>query len=185
MLLSELLKTSTANYHDEIEGKLASKKLFDGTFTDQDYYKMLQVNHLFLEVYEKDIRDLLSENDLHNFVQTNLDKLSLIEKDLNELSLSKLNISKKANLQNRAEAIGALYVIEGSMLGGNVIAKTLKKYPDLADQKFNYFGHYGENLGQSWKTFVSYINEEFTNEEQQKQVLEGAKKAYEDLISFA
>ncbi len=128
MLLSELLKTSTANYHDEIEGKLASKKLFDGTFTDQDYYKMLQVNHLFLEVYEKDIRDLLSENDLHNFVQTN---------------------------------------------------------PDLADQKFNYFGHYGENLGQSWKTFVSYINEEFTNEEQQKQVLEGAKKAYEDLISFA
>ena len=185
MLVSDLLKENTAKYHDEIEGKLAPKKLFDGTFTEQDYYKMLQVNHQFLKVYESDIRNLLSENDLHNFSQTNLDKLSLIEKDLNELNLSELNFSKTANLGERAEAIGALYVIEGSMLGGNVIAKTLKKYPDLADQKFNYFGHYGENLGQSWKTFVSYINQEFTTEEQQNKVLIGAKKAYEDLISFA
>lgn len=184
-MLSNYLKEKTANYHNEIEAKLESNKLFDGTFSDENYYKMLQVNHQFLKVYENAIKDFLTTKDIDVLAQTNFDKTALIEKDLQELNLNNLAFETEANLSNRAEAFGALYVIEGSMLGGNVIAKTLKKYPNLEHKSFNYFGHYGENLGQSWKTFLAYINEEFTTEEELNQAFEGAKKAYEDLISFA
>lgn len=56
-MLSNYLKEKTANYHNEIEAKLESNKLFDGTFSDENYYKMLQVNHQFLKVYENAIKD--------------------------------------------------------------------------------------------------------------------------------
>ena len=184
-MLSNYLKEKTATYHTEIESKLESNKLFDGTFSDENYYKMLQVNHLFLKVYEQNIVHYLSDKDIENLASTNFQKLPLIEKDLIELNLAQLNTNTSVTINNRAEAFGALYVIEGSMLGGNVIAKTLKKYPNLEHKNFNYFGHYGENLGVSWKAFVHYINEEFVTEDQQNQVLNGAKKAYEILISFA
>ena len=49
-MLSNYLKEKTATYHTEIESKLESNKLFDGTFSDENYYKMLQVNHQFLKV---------------------------------------------------------------------------------------------------------------------------------------
>ena len=184
-MLTNNLKEKTANFHDEIESKLESKKLFEGTFSDENYYKMLQVNHLFLKEYAEKIKRLLAVKDLGILHQTNFDKCRLIEKDLTELNLTELEAQNASELEDRAEAFGALYVIEGSMLGGNVIAKTLKKYPNLKDKSFNYFGHYGEKLGQSWKTFLRYINEEFTTEKEQSQVIAGAKKAYEDLIRFA
>lgn len=184
-MLSDYLKKETAQYHQEIEEKLESNKLFNSTFTDRNYYKMLQVNHVFLKSYEHSIKEFLNEKDLENLALTKLNKLSLIEKDIHELGIEELQTIKQVELVNRAEAFGALYVIEGSMLGGNVIAKTLKKYPFLENKSFNYFGHYGENLGSIWKTFINYINQEFTSEEEQKQVLKGAQKAYEDLINFA
>ncbi|HJD86915.1 biliverdin-producing heme oxygenase [Empedobacter stercoris] len=184
-MLSDYLKKKTANYHAEIEQKLESHKLFNGTFTDKNYFKMLQVNHVFLKSYEDSIKHLLNDKDIENLALTKLNKLPLIEKDLQELGINELQVNKQFELKNRAEAIGALYVIEGSMLGGNVIAKTLKKYPFLEHKSFNYFGHYGENLGSIWKTFIAYIDQEFTTENEQQQVFEGAKKAYEDLISFA
>ncbi|MDM1073844.1 biliverdin-producing heme oxygenase [Empedobacter brevis] len=185
MMLSDYLKEKTAAYHSEIEEKLESNKLFNSTFTDKNYYKMLQVNHIFLKSYEDSIKQFLNEKDLENLALTKLDKLVLIERDLQELGLEEIKTQKQFELHNRAEAIGALYVIEGSMLGGNVIAKTLKKYPFLENKSFNYFGHYGENLGPIWKTFIAYINQEFTTEEEKQFVFEGARKAYEDLIAFA
>lgn len=184
-MLSDYLKKKTEIYHKEIEEKLESNKLFNSTFTDKNYYKMLQVNHVFLKSYEDSIKQFLTEKDLKNLALTKLNKLQLIEKDIQELGIEPQMANKQFELESRAEAIGVLYVIEGSMLGGNVIAKTLKKYPFLENKSFNYFGHYGENLGQAWKNFINYINQEFTTEEEKQQVFQGAKKAYEDLISFA
>lgn len=185
MQVSDLLKTNTANYHDEIETKLESKRLFDGTFTQENYYKMLLVNHQFIKAYEGEIHSLLNEKDLNLLNEINFNKLKLIEKDLVELNLNPNPLTPIENLENRAEALGALYVIEGSMLGGMVIAKQLKKYPELEKASFNYFGHYGSHIGPIWKSFVSYMNENLITEEEKQFALEGAKKAYQYLIAAA
>lgn len=67
---------------------------------------MLQVNHIFLKSYEDSIKQLLNDKDLENLALTKLNKLSLIEQDINELGLEELNVPKQFELQNRAEAIG-------------------------------------------------------------------------------
>lgn len=185
MQVTDLLKTNTAQYHDEIEARLESKRLFDGSFTQENYYKMLLVNHQFIKAYEGEIHTLLNEEDLNLLNEINFNKLELIEKDLIELQLNPYELSPIVPLMNRAEALGALYVIEGSMLGGMVIAKQLKKYPDLEKAGFHYFGHYGSHIGPVWKTFVAYMNEKLTTEEEKQSALDGAIKAYTYLIAAA
>ena len=184
-LVTDILKKETAQYHDEIEQKLESNKLFDGTFNQANYYKMLQVNHQFIAVLEPQINSLLTENDLKFLENINLNKLQLLIKDLEELQLDKTVLGTEKLLNTRLEALGALYVIEGSMLGGMVIAKQLKKYPELSESGFNYFGHYGQGIGTIWKSFVAYLNENVTGEQEKEQVLNGAIKAYQFLISLA
>ena len=185
MQVTDILKTNTSQYHDEIEAKLESKRLFDGTFTQDNYYKMLLVNHQFIKAYETEIHSLLNENDLNLLNEINFNKLALIEKDLVELNLAPKELTPIENLENRAEALGALYVIEGSMLGGMVIAKQLKKYPELETASFNYFGHYGNHIGPIWKDFVAYMNENLMTEEDKKLALVGAVKAYQYLVAAA
>lgn len=185
MMVTELLKTETRKYHDEIEQKLESNRLFDGSFTQENYYKMLLVNHQFIKAYEEEILSYLNEGDKDLLNKINFNKLSLIEKDLSELNLISNETGKINHLRNRAEALGALYVIEGSMLGGMVIAKQLKKYPELETAAFNYFGHYGQDIGPIWKSFVAYMNEELIDFADKQDTLHGAIKAYEYLIASA
>jgi len=184
-MITDILKKETLQYHDEIEAKLESKRLFDGTFTQENYYKMLLVNHQFIKAYEGEIFKLLNESDKLILNRINLNKLALIEKDLTELNLTPNEITPINSLENREEALGALYVIEGSMLGGMVIAKQLKKYPDLEFSNFNYFGHYGNDIGPIWKEFVAYLNQEIIDIEAQDATLKGAIKAYHYLIASA
>lgn len=184
-MITEILKKNTAKYHDEIEQKLASNKLFEGTFNQDNYFKMLNVNYQFIQALEPQIKGLLSEQDLDFLNKINLNKLELLEKDLVELNLKISSPVEIELLKNREEALGALYVIEGSMLGGMVIAKQLKKYPELEQAGFNYFGHYGQDIGSIWKSFVVYLNENLVTDDQQKNTLNGAIKAYQFLISLA
>ena len=146
---------------------------------------MLVVNHQFIKAYETEILSYLNDSDKELLNQINFDKLSLIEKDLIELNLSPNDVGSINHLNNRAEALGALYVIEGSMLGGMVIAKQLKKYPELETASFNYFGHYGKDIGPIWKVFVNYLNEQLTDKNDQSDTLKGAIKAYQYLIASA
>lgn len=184
-MITELLKKETRQFHDEIEQKLASNKLFEGTFSQNDYYKMLVVNHQFIQVLEPQIKALLSASDLAFLERINLNKVALLENDLIELNLEIKPIKPIQLITNRAEALGALYVIEGSMLGGMVIAKQLKKYPELEQAGFNYFGHYGQDIGPIWKSFVAYLNDNMIEEVAQQEVLKGAKIAYTYLIELA
>ena len=60
IMLTEILKRDTAKYHDEIEQKLESNKLFEGTFNQENYYKMLIVNYNFIQALEPEIKIFLN-----------------------------------------------------------------------------------------------------------------------------
>lgn len=57
-------------------------------------------------------------------------------------------------LGNLAQALGAMYVIEGSALGGQVIAPRLQHALGLsAGRGASYFNGYGEHSGPMWRQF--------------------------------
>jgi heme oxygenase len=55
--------------------------------------------------------------------------------------------------RNEAEAMGALYVMEGSTLGGKLIAKSLRTCSDWPVRGICYFNPYGERTGAMWAAF--------------------------------
>ncbi|WP_027379758.1 biliverdin-producing heme oxygenase [Chryseobacterium daeguense] len=181
-MVSEFLKQNTAEYHDAAEKLFNSEKIFNKTFTLEDYKKIISTNYLMLLHAEDKIFNSLSDNFTDKLQLDSRKKLSLIEKDLKSLNLERQNPSHELQFANENEALGAMYVIEGSTLGGNVIARQLSKTEGFDDVTFNFFGCYQENTGPMWKSFKEVLDTE-VKEENYEQVLSGAKKLYTFLLN--
>ncbi|WP_333853810.1 biliverdin-producing heme oxygenase [Epilithonimonas sp.] len=175
-MISVFLKEQTKQQHDDTEAKLQSQKIFDKSYTLDDYKMLLIHNYQLISRYEPQIQEQLKA-----YPELKLDlrsKIDALKVDLNNLNIATKDENPTQNLDNEAEAFGALYVMEGSTLGGNVIAKQLRKNPEFENIEFNYFGVYGENTGPYWQEFKSIIDEKIT-EEQYNDCVAGAKKAYQ------
>jgi len=175
-MISAYLKEKTKNHHDETEENLQSQKIFDKSYTIEDYKKLLIHNYKLISRYEPQISEKLKNHpDLNLHLRKKIDALKT---DLQNLNISTKTDQLTQNLDNEAEAFGALYVMEGSTLGGNVIAKQLKKNPNFEDVEFNYFGMYAENTGTFWNEFKTVLDREIA-EDHYEDCVNGAKKAYQ------
>lgn len=181
-MVSEYLKQHTAEYHDAAEKLFNSKKIFNKTFTLEDYKKIIGTNYLMLLHSEDQIFSSLSDQLAEKLNLENRKKLPLIEKDLASLALENRTAVHNLEFTSENEALGALYVIEGSTLGGNVIAKQLSKTEGFDEVTFNFFGCYQENTGPMWKNFKEVLDTE-VQEQNYDEVLCGAKKLYTFLLN--
>lgn len=100
-------------------------------------------------------------------------KTGWIEKDLLKLGLTVDEIadiqiqSDVPKINGLAEAVGALYVIEGSTFGGKIIYSTIKKELRLHQNNgARYFYGYGAQQVHKWEFFCQFI-ESFIREQPQ------------------
>jgi len=181
-MVSDYLKQNTAEFHNAAEKLLSADKIFNKTFTLEDYKKIINTNYLMLLHSEEKIFGMLSDNFSEKLQLKKRVKLPLIEKDLVSLALENQTATHSLEFLNEYEALGAMYVIEGSTLGGNVIAKQLSKTDGFDEVTFNFFGCYQENTGSMWKNFKEVLDTEITQENYTR-VLTGAKKIYTFLLN--
>lgn len=84
------------------------------------------------------------------------EKLPLLRNDLSQLGLSEQRISLLPLAEPLPEwkslpgVLGSLYVMEGSTLGGQVIARHLRSILN-SEAGFSYFHPYGECTGSRWR----------------------------------
>jgi heme oxygenase len=77
----------------------------------------------------------------------------------------------------RASFLGAMYVMEGSTLGGQYIARHLEEVLGLAAGEGDaYFRGYGEHTGEMWRAFKGVLGE--VPEEQADSVIAAAKAMF-------
>ncbi len=180
-MISAYLKEQTKPLHDALEQKMMVEKIFNKTLSKEDYLKILKVNLSVHKTVEPIIENQLKEdtkNELQFEKRRKLPKLQSdfpISEDFPELSFS---------LANQQEALGALYVLEGATLGGNVIKKQLLQNPEFQNQSFQYYGIYGEKLSGMWKNFLEVL-EQNIGESQKDDALNGAEKTYRLFLNSA
>lgn len=110
------------------------------------------------------------------------DKSAILKADLIELGLDPATLPICADaaqlVSNRAGALGVLYVLEGSTLGGNLIAKALRKVPAWPAGRPTYFHPYGENTGAMWRRFVLMLDAEPVDRDA---VIAGANRTFAEI----
>ena len=159
--LREHLRLVTRDAHLRLEAEVD----FDGRLTSLEIYRG------FLEDFFRFIRpveEALARLDLTRFGidYSSRRKLSWIEADLKDLGHSAESVEtlprfgELPHLTEPIEALGVMYVLEGSSLGRQVmlgkLAMRLNIRPDWAG---HFFSGYGKETGAMWRSFVAVLNE--------------------------
>lgn len=183
-MISELLKTQTRHLHDLTEAKFNSEGIFSGTFSLEDYTRLLQHNYALLAATEEQIFARIPASAASDINLPQRRKLPLVIQDLQVLEVPVSPNIKPMSIKNTAEAWGLLYVMEGATIGGTMMAKQLSANAAFIQAPFAYFRIYGDHTGSRWKNFKEILDREMTTEAYSDCIC-GAEKAYHFLLQWA
>lgn len=153
------LRSRTEYQHKLLEQNTASKKLLSLEVSTADYAAYLTLLYGFVKSFENVVFPLLQHSitDIEGRRKTHL-----LVADLNALGIDEAGIAIIPDqffaevFHSNATALGGMYVLEGSTLGGAVINKHLQKILDIEAivGKAKYFTAYGSETGSRWKYFL-------------------------------
>lgn len=177
------LRRITQSLHARVERHL---DLEDSLQTLDEYRKLLEL----LWGFHSPLERLLREIDWKKNAVAIADrcKTTWLETDLNHIGENAAYLSSLRKcedlprLDDVASGLGALYVVEGSTLGGQVILRTLKTRFGLSpDTGGRFFWGYGSRTSVMWQRYLAVL-EEFTNSAQTAEIVE--KSAIETFEAF-
>jgi len=161
MIHSEL-KQETSALHLALEARL--RVLMSDHISLDEYASVLRRFYGFYKSIEARLIAIRDWDDSSLHLQSRL-KLPLLHADLNFLSVDATAIAKLPAcadlppLRTVAEGLGCLYVLEGSTLGGTIIAPHLKKVLSLEENRgCSFFNSYGSDVGRMWSGFLGILS---------------------------
>lgn len=177
------LKTQTADSHKNLESLPVSASILSPDMKIEDYCHYLNLMHDVHKSTEEVIFPLLTGivADLEHRKKT-----PLIEEDLSFLNYNK-RVSEKVFQITAISvpfALGILYVIEGSTLGGRFILKNVSVNPKLSgNEGVSYFNGYGDKTGSYWKNFLNMLSEYENTNNCAEEIIEGAVYAFDSIYN--
>lgn len=155
------LKKVVKNAHDKLENDSVLLPLF-GDVSIEEYANALAALHGIYAAVEKNIMDFLSNQPELFDYQSRL-KTPALENDLKALAKAPIISSIEFPTPNNVpELVGMIYVLEGSTMGGQFLARKIgDKFP------IRFFTGYGENTVQKWQEFWMFANSVCTTSQYQ------------------
>ncbi|MGR3810890.1 biliverdin-producing heme oxygenase [Jiulongibacter sp. NS-SX5] len=175
MLLSEKLKESTYQSHIGLE-KLTVPLIRQST-SRENYTKLLGLFYDYFNELDKKIADIAEIREVPDFSKRR--SSSWLKQEIESLGLevSDEEVSSAPQINSAFEALGAMYVMEGSTLGGQHITKMLGKLYEDKDHDFIFFNGYGEQTHAMWANFKEYLNS--IPENAHDEVIKSANETFE------
>jgi heme oxygenase (biliverdin-IX-beta and delta-forming) len=163
---ASVVKEATQTLHAEVENLLLPK--LNAIESPVGYAAILTMFYGYFSPMEALIRQHITPEQLPDIPERR--KAGAILQDLSAIGHSCRGIPVCLHLpeiKNTAQAFGALYVLEGSTLGGKLIAKMLLKNKalSLTEKALTFFSGYNERTGSKWKTFLEGFNQQTGAEE--------------------
>lgn len=180
------LKNATQELHNEIENCYYPKVLFRTTISYEEYCDYLNI-FLALHTQIEALFDHFESNwKEYNFDYNAYKRAYLLEKDLQNLDC-KIDTTLKYDVQinSFSEAIGFLYVLTGSTMGGMLLSSKVEHSFHLLDYKSinNYFKAFDDQTLPMWKDFMQFLHLYLTkNETEEGKILLGARNCFTILI---
>jgi heme oxygenase len=176
------LKSKTTPAHKQLELTPCLKRLFAGDYTIDEYASLLSYFYSYFNAIEPLLFD-----DIPAQYQSQLAhrrKIEFLQKDLLFLNVD-INQLTACNilppLDSFAKKMGAMYVLEGSLLGGRIIGQHLKNHFDTdMSPALNFYSCYGANLDTEWRNFATLMVQCFDSDNQAltNEVIESANATF-------
>jgi len=155
------LKQATKVLHIALETKLRAL-LSDDISLDQ-YAAVQKKFYGFYRPIETRLLSIRGWDD-PEFELSNRLKLPLLRDDFASLAVDSEELARLPNcgslprLETVPEALGCLYVLEGSTLGGKIITRRLKKILPVDESRgCSFFNSYGDDVGRMWSSFLEVL----------------------------
>ena len=176
------LKQATAQAHEDTEELAYIEQLRNGTITLAQYKHLIAANYQLFCHYEPLIASALPSTILEQLHWPEREKLAALKKEVQQWELpTSVNLPTRFTL-TKAQAFGALYVLEGSTLGGNMIAKMIDKAGIIPTGKpMLFYGFYGDRTGIKWKQLLQILDEQLVDEQEQEAAVAMAKHVFATL----
>ncbi|GHE42456.1 biliverdin-producing heme oxygenase [Sphingobacterium griseoflavum] len=154
MLLSQHIKENTKESHQKLEGIVVRQ--LKAIQSRADYARVLKVFYAYFHVVEQAIAPFVNVDILPDYHTRR--NSSDIKRDIEALGSHVDNVPRAhaPTISNTLEALSALYVLEGSIMGGPYIVQMLNKYG--ISEGTSFFAGYGTDTSSMWATFVGVLN---------------------------
>ncbi|RZJ76150.1 MAG: heme oxygenase [Flavobacterium sp.] len=176
----ERLRKNTAQSHTMLEALPLSSSITKPEVTGAEYKLYLSLMADVVKDAEENIYPIISDvvKDLES-----RKKAHFIEADLAilnaEVKPSSLPLSKAKDIISAGFALGIMYVVEGSTLGGRVILKNIKESLGYGENNgARYFAGYGGQTGSRWKMFLEVMVEYAEKHNCEDDIIAGADFAF-------
>lgn len=176
-LLSDQLKTRTSAAHQQLEKALVQR--MRSLQTINDYLILLQFFYSYFGAVEERINLYIGSVELPDYPQRR--KTAALAGDILCLGGTlpeKTPVNDLPEIKNHMQAFGALYVLEGSTLGGMIICQMIRKQLGLTETGLSFFYSYGENLATMWDTFKLTLNRQATKDADEEIVIAAADATF-------
>jgi heme oxygenase len=175
---SEKLKSYTWSNHQESEKLLIAR--MRKIRNKAQYIELLQLFYNYFGAIEAQISGHLGSSQLEDYQQRR--KTDSLLNDILALggTINKIIAAEDLpKFNNYFQAFGALYVLEGSTLGGPHISRMIQNQMDFRDNVgFTFFNGYGEQTESMWHKFKAVLDGLAENEKEENLILEAANNTF-------
>lgn len=188
--LRHRLRAATAQIHERLHGHEGLGAAASGAIARADYRLLLARLWGFHKAFEGVLEDATRTLGLAIDMKARA-RAPMLEADLATLGYSALQIAALPRCgamfrpRNAPECLGALYVVEGSTLGGVHIARALSSLFDgEGGEGRKFFLGYGAAHGAMWRGFLDQLDVFSGDEAREAQAIEGAIRTFADFESW-
>ncbi len=180
----EEIKSRTKQAHKETEALLIPK--LKSIKSKEDYATILGMFYGFYKPLQGQIEEYINAENLPDIKQRR--KEIVLEQDIFNLHVvKKLHICEDLpTIHHLLQAFGALYVIEGSTLGGAIILKMLRKNENvnIPENALQFFNGYGDQNLAMWQGFKEHLFLQLRREEDVETVANAANETFVKLKNW-
>lgn len=176
-MIAERLKTETKTEHQQLEK--AVLPYIKNSTNPAGYAQLLSIFYGYFKPLETLVepygKTLLPDYPLRRKAEYLALDLQWAGVDVNTLPLCQ-NLPV---IESAEDAMGALYVMEGSTLGGKIISQMLMKNMQLTtDENVRFFSGYKEQTGPMWHAFLTHLTHTINSTAQQNRTVHAARQVF-------
>ena len=176
--LSDRLREQTQAHHQALEKAIIP--FIKNIRSTDDYAALLLIFYTYFGGVELLIDEALDSESMSDYPQRR--KAAAL---LNDLGVLNVTVQPLADgnvlpeIKNNLQALGAMYVMEGSTLGGIHIRKMIgDRLPQLTADAFTFFNGYGNDTQEMWQKFKMNVDAAATSRADEEIIIAAANDMF-------